>query len=104
MDTVRAAGAGVELARVAYGAALVRRPHRMDRVLGARLLVQGAATAARGGDAGAHGVGAGVDALHALSMVGLAAVSRSWRRRALVSAAGAAGFAAAEAALFLAAG
>lgn len=99
MAETRTAGVGLEVARALYGVSLLRGPSALDRVLGGRMLVQGVATAVKGGDELAHGAGGGVDALHALSMVGLAAVSRRWRRRALVSAAVATGFAVAEVAL-----
>jgi hypothetical protein len=95
-DRARVAGIGLEVARAGYGVSLLRRRSTMDRVLGGRLLVQGALTVVRGGDELTHGAGAGVDVLHAASMVGLAAVSRRWRRRALVSAAVATAFAVAE--------
>lgn len=63
------------------------------RVLGARQLVQSAVTAAVPTGSVA-GLGALVDALHAGTNVGLAALSPRWRRTALTDAVIAAGFAA----------
>jgi hypothetical protein len=65
------------------------------RVLGARHLVQAGVNAATGGGAVAA-LGAVVDALHATSCVGLAAVSPRWRRIAALDAVVEAGFAAAD--------
>lgn len=55
-------------------------PSAVFRVLGLRQVVQGVATA-RGG-ASAHAVGGCIDALHALSMLALAAASHRYRRAA----------------------
>ncbi|MBW4040980.1 MAG: hypothetical protein HIU86_02470 [Acidobacteria bacterium] len=91
------AGLGVEVARIALGTAdllvLSRVPsgqgeeHRafpggVHSVLGARQLIQGATTARLGG--ASHTVGGCVDALHAVSMVGVAVVSSRFRRAAVV--------------------
>jgi len=54
------------------------------RALGLRELVQGAVSAAAPSRA-VTGAGSGLDALHALSMMGLAAASRRYRRPALTS-------------------
>ncbi|HET8600152.1 MAG TPA: hypothetical protein VFL99_07490 [Segeticoccus sp.] len=93
-------GMALEGARAAYGLSLLRRRNAMDRVLGARLVVQGGGSVwlqqfAR--EPVVHGCGGVVDALHALSMLGLAAVSRKRRREALHSALVATGFAVGEA-------
>lgn len=97
----------VHAAHVVHGAALVLRPAAVAgrvgnagrdrtvavvRVLGARHLAQGAAglVAAR---RTATRLGAGIDGLHATSMVGLAVVDRGHRRAATVSAVVALGFA-----------
>jgi hypothetical protein len=66
-------------------------PHAVTaaRALGARDLLQGAVTAVRPSQAIAHG-GAGIDALHALSMVALAVRAPRYRRLAVVAAAQAA--------------
>ena len=63
------------------------------RVLGARQLIQAAVTAVAPTGPVA-GLGALVDALHAGTNVGIAALSPRWRRTALTDAAIAAGFAA----------
>ena len=67
---------------------------RVVRVLGARQLAQ-AGLALAFPDEPLAGLGAGVDALHALSMVPLALATPRWRRPALVSGLMAAAFAAA---------
>jgi hypothetical protein len=90
----------LEGARTAYGLSLLTRPGAMTKVLGARLVVQGGATLWTD-DELAHDGGGLVDALHALSMVGLAAVSRTRRREALHAALAATGFATAEALVWL---
>ncbi len=100
MRGVDAARLGVGLAQIAaparVGAAVLgrapdERERAVVRILGGRHLVQYAA-ARRG-----HSLLAGpaLDALHAASMVGLAALSRRYRRSALTSAAAATAFAAA---------
>jgi hypothetical protein len=86
----------LEGVRAAYGLSLLTRGDRMGRLLGGRLLVQGGGTVWAGGDELLHAGGAAVDVLHALSMVGLAAVSRTRRATALRAAGVATGFAAAE--------
>ncbi len=93
------------LARLVLGAAQVARPHlvahdgadddltiRAIRVLGARDMVQGLITLIRPSRRVIR-LGAAVDAIHALSMLGLAVVDRPRRTTALTSAANAAGFA-----------
>src|SRR3954447_20918750 len=67
----------------------------LARVLGARQLLQSAATAVAP-TARVAGLGAAVDALHVGTDVGLAAVSPRWRRVALIDALVGAGLAAAE--------
>jgi hypothetical protein len=110
MPTVTKAGRALQLVRAGYGAALFlapgpvirlasgrppgRRACRTARVLGARHLVQTALTAAAPWP-GTFAIGAQVDAVHAASMVLLAAVSRSGRRPALTDALTEAAFAAA---------
>ncbi|MFY9913796.1 MAG: hypothetical protein WAK18_03945 [Nocardioidaceae bacterium] len=92
-------------ARLLLGASQVARPEflardgagdeltlRAIRVLGARDLVQGVITLIRPSRRVIR-VGAAVDTIHALSMVGLAVVDRRRRATALASAANAAGFA-----------
>jgi anti-sigma factor RsiW len=59
-------------------------PPWVVRLLGGRLLVQGAATLAQPGAAAAS-VSAAVDATHAASMVFVAAVSHRYRRAALIN-------------------
>ena len=66
------------------------------RVLGARHLLQAAATTAFGGGAALHQISAGVDSLHALTMLVLAAVDRRRRHPAVANAAIALAFAAGE--------
>lgn len=68
------------------------RTRRVIGVLGARQLVQAALTGARP-TAAVLAVGAGVDALHAASMLALGAFRRDWRTPALTDAAVAAGLA-----------
>lgn len=108
------ATAALTLARVATGAVLLAapgtvlrsaargrsdRPARIvTRVLGARHLVQAALTGLRPAPA-ALGIGAGVDALHAATALGLAAVDPSRRRDALANAVTALAFAGAGAQL-----
>ncbi len=98
MRALAVARLGTGLAEVAgpdrVGAPLIghapdARERAVIRILGARHLAQFAA-AQRG-----HRLlgGPALDALHAASMLGLAAVSRRYRRSALVSAAGATAFA-----------
>ncbi|TSD99467.1 hypothetical protein FOS14_11810 [Skermania sp. ID1734] len=62
------------------------------RVLGARHVVQGAISA-RVGDRALYRLGAGVDVLHALSMVAVAVASPRWRRAAATDAVVATAFA-----------
>ena len=92
---------GLQQARAAYGAALVvlpgpviwlatgqrpsRRARRVAQVLGARHLIQAGLTAAAPSPA-ALVAGGRVDAVHATSMLLLAAVSRAGRRAALTDA------------------
>jgi hypothetical protein len=92
---------GLQKVRATYGAALVfapglmiwlatgqlpsRRARRVAQVLGARHLMQAALTAAAPEPA-ALAIGGQVDALHAGSMLALAAVSRTGRRAALADA------------------
>lgn len=89
------APAALEVGRAAYGLVALVAPHRVAalelgrapargtttvaRVLGARHLVQGLAVLATGGP-DAHRLGAGVDALHAASMVPWSALTRTDRR------------------------
>jgi hypothetical protein len=89
VTTATASGGALQLARVGYGAALVlapgpaillatgrmpgRRPCRVARLLGARHLAQATLTALTPLPA-VFGAGARVDALHAASMLMLAAV------------------------------
>jgi hypothetical protein len=107
---VTPAGQALLLARAGYGLALMvaptptirlatgRRPSRrtcqVARLLGARHLALTALTAARP-DPGTFTLGARVDAVHAASMVLLAAVSRPGRRTALADALAEVAFAAA---------
>ena len=100
----------ITVARAGWAAALLLAPERVlgvggqpsiptaavvvARVLGARQLLQSALTAAAP-TGSLLGVGAAVDALHAGTDVGLAAVSPRWRRIALIDAVLAATFAAA---------
>ena len=102
--------AGLQVVRATYGAALVlvpcpairlatgrvpsRRACRVARVLGVRHLIQAALTAAAPEPA-VLATGGQVDAVHAASMLLLAAVSRAGRRAALTDALTEAAFAAA---------
>ncbi len=98
---------------VACGGVLLARPHAVARtvstgpavpaawivrVLGARQCVQGAALV-RWPDRGLRLVGSGVDVVHLLSMLGLAAADTRHRRAALTSAAMAGAFATLSAAI-----
>jgi hypothetical protein len=101
-------GRALQLARAGYGAALVlapgpaillatgrlpgRRACRVARLLGARHLAQATLTALT--PLPVFGAGAGVDALHAASMLMLAAVDRAARRAALTDTVAEAAFAA----------
>jgi hypothetical protein len=101
---------GLQTVRAAYGAALVllpgpviwlatgqlpsRRSCRVAQVLGIRHLIQAAVTAAAPEPA-VLAIGGQVDAVHAASMLALAAVSRAGRRAALTDALTEAAFAAA---------
>jgi hypothetical protein len=101
---------GLQKARAAYGAALVltpgpviwlatgqlpsRRARRVAQVLGIRHLIQAALTVAAPEPA-VLSIGGRVDAVHATSMLLLAAVSRAGRRAALTDALTEAAFAAA---------
>ena len=101
---------GLQKARAAYGAALVlvpgpviwlatgqlpsRRARRVAQVLGIRHLVQAALTAAAP-ERAVLAIGGRVDAVHAASMLLLAAVSPAGRRAALTDALTEAAFAAA---------
>jgi hypothetical protein len=101
---------GFQKLRAAYGAALVlvpgpviwlatgqrpsRRACRVAQVLGIRHLIQAALTAAAPEPA-VLAIGGQVDAVHAASMLLLAAVSRAGRRAALTDALTEAAFAAA---------
>jgi hypothetical protein len=105
-----AAGRELQLIRVGYGAALVlmpgttiflatgrlpgRRTRRVARVLGARHLAQAALTAVAPRP-GVFAIGWQVDAVHAASMLLLAAVGRAGRSAALTDALTEAAFAAA---------
>ena len=83
-----------EVAALAAGRPDGRPPTPVMRFLGARLLVQGAVALVRPSRFVVLGGGA-VDALHALSMVGVAGVDARYRRPALLSAGAAAASAAA---------
>ncbi len=82
---VRAGLGAVELvfptliARLVYQTPLRRGELTVVRVLGGRQLIQAAGTAFIGGP-DIHQIGAFVDGLHALSMLGLAVASRRLRR------------------------
>jgi hypothetical protein len=105
-----AAARGFQKLRATYGAALVlvpgpviwlatgrrpsRRACRVAQVLGTRHLIQAALTAAAPEPA-VLAIGGQVDAVHAASMLLLAAVSRAGRRAALTDALTEAAFAAA---------
>jgi hypothetical protein len=101
----------VGVAQAAIGAAMLLAPARVAavaanggsvaplpivRVLGARIAVQGAVTAARPSNTGLE-LGAAVDALHLTSMIALSALVPRLRRSALASAVLAAGSIAAAA-------
>ncbi len=100
---------GVLTARVIWAAVLLAAPGRVLavshgddphnstarwvlRVLGARHLAQTAVELA-GPRPTVQYIGTGVDAIHALTSAGLAAVDRRWRRSAIIDAAVASGFA-----------
>jgi hypothetical protein len=103
-------GHALQAARASYGVALVmapglvtylatghfpsRRARRVAQVLGARHLIQAAVTALVPVPE-VFALGAGVDALHATSMVALAAADRASRPAALTDAMAETGFAAA---------
>jgi len=105
-----ATGRALQLARTSYGAALMlapsraillatgrvpdRRACRVAQLLGARHLAQAALTAFAPLPA-VFGTGAEIDALHAASMLMLAAVDRAARRAALTDTVAEAAFAAA---------
>ncbi len=97
---VRAGYGAVQLAAPGYsaeqqlGGPLDPTTLRVVRVLGARQLAQAGLALAFPAEP-LLGLGAGVDALHALSMVPLAVATPRWRRPALVSGLMAAAFAAA---------
>jgi len=95
---VRAGYGAIQLAVPGYsaeqqlGGPLDATTLRVVRVLGARQITQaGLALAFSGGPW--PGLGAGVDALHALSMIPLVLATPRWRRPALVSGLTAAAFA-----------
>ena len=98
----------VDVARLSLGAAALAAPHvllpaaadtrtsrAVTRVLGARYLAQGGLGVADR-KSWPPSWDAGVDALHAASMVGLAAISHRYRGVALVSAGAAVAFAVAD--------
>jgi hypothetical protein len=107
---VTATARRLQKARATYGAALVlvpgpviwlatgqlpsRRARRVAQVLGIRHLIQAVLTAAAP-EPGVLAIGGQVDAVHAASMLLLAAVSRAGRRAALTDALTEAAFAAA---------
>lgn len=92
----------LEGARAAYGLGQLARPDLVDRILGARLVVQAVVTGLAAGRlgrrprGGLHALGGTVDVLHGGSMLGLALVSRRRRGWALRQAAVAAVLAAGE--------
>lgn len=102
---------GLELLRAGYGLCQLLRPELVAgrlfglpldsrarlvvRVLGARQLLQALATAPTG-NATVHRLSGGVDTLHALSMVALAAVDPGRRRAALCDGGVASAFAVGE--------
>ena len=100
LASVRAGYGAVQLAAPGYsaeqqlGGPLDPTALRVVRVLGARQLAQAGLALAFPAEP-LLGLGAGVDALHALSMVPLAVATPRWRRPALVSGLMAAAFAAA---------
>ncbi|ORW85274.1 hypothetical protein AWB92_27700 [Mycobacterium sp. IEC1808] len=85
------------LLRRASGKPATSRERAVTRILGARLLTQAAATDIRP-DAVSVALGAEVDLVHAITMLGWAAVDRGARRLTLLSAATAGLFAVAGAA------
>jgi hypothetical protein len=109
MTAAAAGGRALQMARAGYGGALLRQPGeairmatgrlpgrracRVARLLGARHLAQATLTTLVPRP-GVFVAGAGVDALHAASMVMLAAVDRTARRAALTDAVVEAAFAA----------
>jgi hypothetical protein len=101
LEVIRAAYGAVELLapgateRVLVGRAPDARARTFIRVLGGRHLLQAAVTATAGGPV-FHRIGAGVDALHALTMLVLAALDRRRRHAAVANAAIALAFAAGE--------
>ncbi len=74
------------LLRLASGKPATSREQAVTRILGARLLTQAAATDIRP-DAVSVALGAEVDFVHAITMLGWAAVDRGARRLTLLSAA-----------------
>jgi hypothetical protein len=98
LEVVRAGYGSLELAvpnllsTRLLAAPLTPVERRASRILGARHVVQAAATAALPTPA-AYRLGAGVDGLHALSMVALAAVDPPRRRIAVAEAVTAGAFA-----------
>lgn len=100
LEVVRAAYGAFELiepatiARAALGTEPDPALQGMERILGARHLVQAVVTGASGG--ALHRAGAVVDLLHAASMVALAIGDAKRRRAAATSAAIATAFAVAE--------
>ncbi len=90
LATLRAGYGAVQLAVPGYsaeqqlGGPLDPATLRVVRVLGARQMVQAGLALAFPAEPGL-GLGVGVDALHALSMVPVAAAAPRWRRPALVS-------------------
>jgi hypothetical protein len=109
MTAAVAGGRALQMARAGYGGALLRQPGgairlatghlpgrracRVARLLGARHLAQATLTALVP-QPGVFVAGAGVDALHAASMIMLAAADRTARRAALTDAVVEADFAA----------
>jgi hypothetical protein len=102
LASLRAGYGAVQLAVPGYsaeqqlGGPLDPATLRVVRVLGARQVVQGGVALAFPAEP-LLGLGVGVDALHALSMVPVAAAAPRWRRPALVSGLTAAAFAVAGA-------
>ena len=98
LASVRAGYGAVQLALPGYsaeqrlGGPLDTTTLQVVRVLGARQVTQAGLALAFPAEP-LLGLGVGVDALHALSMVPLAAAGSRWRRPALVSGAMAAAFA-----------
>ena len=109
MTAAAAGGRALQMARAGYAGALLRQPagairmatgrlpsrraYRVARLLGARHLAQATLTTLVPLP-GVFVAGAGVDALHAVSMVMLAAADNTARRAALTDAAVEAAFAA----------